>query len=157
MINVTDGRITSYNVCYTKLLRIQNYDRYTGYPEDPVIWKSRHQYHVVFNHAVDKKSVYMRSLDGINWKIEPGEPYDKTVFRYTDGTVNTWTKFERPKVQQDEHGRATHLSLAVIDVEKKEDFGNDNHSSKHIVLPLALERLVEMVNTEKITSQTKVV
>ena len=28
-----------------KIVSIQNYDRYTGYPEDPVIWKSRHQYH----------------------------------------------------------------------------------------------------------------
>ncbi|MGC6430998.1 MAG: glycoside hydrolase family protein [Jejuia sp.] len=138
-----------------EIISVRNYDRYSGYPEDPVIWKSRHQYHVVFNHAVDKKSVYMRSLDGINWKIEPGEPYDKTVFRYTDGTTNTWTKFERPKVQQDEYGRATHLSLAVIDVEKKEDLGNDNHSSKHVILPLVTERLIEVINTDNITENTK--
>ncbi len=138
-----------------KIVSSRNYDRYTGYPEDPVIWKSRHQYHVVFNHAVDKKSVYMRSLDGIHWKMEPGEPYDQSVFRYTDGTTNKWCKFERPKVVQDEFGRATHLSLAVIDVEKKEDLGNDNHSSKHVILPLVTERIVEITNTEKITAKTK--
>ncbi|GEM_PF-1828485 len=138
-----------------KMVSVHNYDRYSGYPEDPVIWKSRHQYHVVYNHAVDKKSVYMRSQDGINWKIEPGEPYDKTVFRYTDGTTNTWTKFERPKVQQDAYGRATHMSLAVIDVEKKDDLGNDNHSSKHVILPLVTERLIEIINTDSITENTK--
>ncbi|MEM6641438.1 MAG: glycoside hydrolase family protein [Bacteroidota bacterium] len=138
-----------------EMVSSRNYDRYSGYPEDPVIWKSRHQYHVIFNHAVDKKSVYMRSLDGIKWNIEPGIPYDKSIFRYTDGTTNEWVKFERPKVLQDEFGRATHLSLAVIDVEKKEDLGNDNHSSKHVILPLLMERLVEIVNTEKITPETK--
>ncbi|WP_111707275.1 glycoside hydrolase family protein [Lutibacter citreus] len=137
-----------------KIVSVRNYDRYSGYPEDPVIWKSRHQYHVIFNHAVDKKSVYMRSLDGINWKIESGKPYDVTVFRYTDGTKNKWAKFERPKVQQDSYGRATHLSLAVIDVEKHLDLGNDNHSSKHVIMPLAVERLIEIVNTKPIDNKT---
>ncbi|MEM0992029.1 MAG: glycoside hydrolase family protein [Bacteroidota bacterium] len=138
-----------------KIVSSRNYDRYSGYPEDPVIWKSCHQYHVVFNHAVDKKSVYMRSLDGIHWKIEAGKPYDKSIFKYTDGTSNEWCKFERPKVIQDEYGRATHLSLAVIDVEKKLDLGNDKHNSKQVILPLVTERLVEIVATEKITPQTK--
>ncbi|CAZ95057.1 glycoside hydrolase family protein [Zobellia galactanivorans] len=138
-----------------EIVSSRNYDRYSGYPEDPVIWKSRYQYHVIFNHAVDKKSVYMRSLDGINWNIEPGEPYDKSVFRYSDGTVNEWCKFERPKVVQDEFGRATNLSLAVIDVEKHLDLGNDQHNSKQVILPLLTERLIEIVNTDIITSNTQ--
>lgn len=139
------------------MVSVHNYDRYSGYPEDPVIWKSRHQYHVIFNHAVDKKSVYMRSLDGITWIIEPGEPYDKSIFRYTDGTKNEWCKFERPKVIQDELGRATHLSLAVMDVEKHLDLGNDNFSSKNTIMPLVVEKVVEISNTELITPETKVV
>lgn len=146
----TDGLTGPY-----KVVSSRNYDRYTGYPEDPIIWKSLHQYHVIFNHAVDKKSVYMRSLNGIHWKVETGQPYDKTVFRYSDGTTNEWCKFERPKVVQDALGRATHLSLAVIDVEKKAELPNDNHSSKHVILPLLTERIAEIVNPKKITAQTQ--
>lgn len=138
-----------------KVVSAHNYSRYTGYPEDPVIWKSCHQYHVIYNHAIEKKSVYIRSLDGIHWVSEPGFPYDNTVFTYTDGTKNIWNKFERPKVIQDEFGRATHLTLGVIDVGKYVDFGNDKHSSKHVVLPLEVERLVAILNTEPISTKTK--
>lgn len=138
-----------------KIVSAHNYNRYTGYPEDPVIWKSRHQYHVVYNHAVEKKSRHMRSIDGINWITEPGLAYDKDLFTYEDGQKNSWTKFERPKVIQDEYGRATHLTLGVIDVEKKLDLGNDKHSSKHIVLPLQTERLIEIISPGSIHSETK--
>ena len=137
-----------------KIVTAHNYSRYSGYPEDPVIWKSRHQYHVIYNHAVDRKSVYMRSLDGIHWITEPGLPYDNTIFRYADGTKNTWYKFERPKVLQDEYGRATHLSLAVIDVEKRDDLGNDSHSSKHVVIPLVKERLIDIMNADLVRPGT---
>jgi hypothetical protein len=138
-----------------KIVTAHNYSRYSGYPEDPVIWKSRHQYHVIYNHAVDRKSVYMRSLDGIHWITEPGQPYDSTIFRYADGTKNVWYKFERPKVLQDEYGRATHLSLAVIDVKKREDFGNDKHSSKHVVMPLVKEKLIEVINADSVAPDTR--
>lgn len=137
-----------------KIVSAHNYNRYTGYPEDPVIWKSRHQYHVVYNHAVEKKSRHMRSLDGINWITEPGLAYDNSIFKYEDGSKNTWTKFERPKVIQDKHGRATHLTLGVIDVEKKLDLGNDKHSSKHIVLPLQIERFIEILSPALINLET---
>ena len=138
-----------------KIVTAHNYSRYSGYPEDPVIWKSRHQYHVIYNHAVDRKSVYMRSLDGIHWITEPGLPYDNTIFRYVDGTKNEWYKFERPKVLQDEYGRATHLSLAVIDVRKRDDLGNDKHSSKHVVLPLVKERLIDIINADPVGPDTR--
>lgn len=139
-----------------KMVSVHNYLRYSGYPEDPVIWKSLHQYHAIYNHAVDKKSVYMRSLDGITWGIEPGAAYDKSIFEYPDGTKNEWCKFERPKVMQDELGRATHLSLAVMDVEKHLDLGNDNFSSKNTIMPLVVEKIVEIINAEPITSETEV-
>ena len=70
---------------------------------------------------------------------------------------NEWVKFERPKVIQDKYGRATHLSLGVIDVEKHLDLGNDKYSSKNTIMPLVLEKLVEIVNSESITPKTEVV
>lgn len=138
-----------------KMVSIENYSRSTGYPEDPVIWRSRHQYHVIYNHAQDRKSAYMRSLDGIHWKVEEGLPYDVSTTFYTDGTKNQWYKFERPKVLQDDLGRATHLALAVMDVAKGADKGNDNHSSKNIVLPLVVEKLVSIVGDQPITESTR--
>lgn len=140
-----------------KMVSADNYTRYSGYPEDPVMWKSRHQYFSIYNHAIDRKSRHMRSLDGIHWQHESGEPYDINVFRYTDGTKNFWHKFERPKVLQDEQGRATHLSLAVIDVDKKEDLGNDNHSSKNMIMPLVVEKVITVLNKKTIDEKTKTV
>ncbi len=138
-----------------KMVSVENYSRATGYPEDPVIWRSRHQYHAVYNHAQDRKSAYMRSLDGIHWKWEEGLPYDASTTVYVDGTKNVWDKFERPKVVQDALGRAAYLSLAVIDVPKHLDVGGDNHSSKNIVLPLVVEKLVSIVPGQVIDATTR--
>ncbi len=138
------------------IVSAHNYSRYSGYPEDPIIWKSRHQYHVVYNHAIEKKSVHMRSLNGIDWIIEPGLAYDKTIFKYTDGTTNEWVKIERPKVIQDEYGRATYMSFGVIDVAKRKDLGNDNHNSKHVILPLAVERIIEIENHKTLQKDTEI-
>lgn len=136
------------------LVAICTYTRNSGYAEDPVIWRSRHQYHCIYNHAQDRKSGYMRSLDGIHWKNEEGLPYDASSTYYTDGTRNEWHKFERAKVLQDELGRATHLSLALIDVAKGQDKGNDNHSSKNMIVPLVREKLISIVGNERITTDT---
>jgi hypothetical protein len=138
-----------------KMASIGNYSRATGYPEDPVIWRSRHQYHCVYNHAQDRRSAYMRSLDGVHWKNEYGLPYDASTTFYTDGTKNTWYKFERPKVVQDELGRATHLSLTVMDVAKGADKGNDIHSSKNMVMPLVTEKAISILGASPITPHTK--
>jgi len=138
-----------------KMMSIHNYSRATGYPEDPVIWRSRHQYHCVYNHAQDRRSAYMRSLDGVHWKNEYGLPYDASTTFYTDGTKNTWYKFERPKVVQDDLGRATHLSLAIMDVAKGADKGNDNHSSKNMVMSLVTEKAISIVGDSPITKGTK--
>lgn len=138
-----------------KMVSINNYTRSTGYPEDPVIWRSRHQYHAIYNHAQDRKSGYMRSIDGVHWKNEEGLPYDVSTTFYTDGTMNKWYKFERPKVVQDDFGRATYLSLAVMDVAKSEEKANDNHSSKNMVMPLVVEKLITILNEEPITTKTK--
>ncbi len=145
-----DGMLGPY-----KMMSINNYTRSTGYPEDPVIWRSMHQYHAIYNHAQDRKSGYMRSINGIHWKNEAGLPYDASTTFYTDGTKNSWYKFERPKVLQDSLGRASHLSLAIMDVAKSEDKGGDNHSSKNMIMPLVLEKLITILNEEPITHKTK--
>ncbi|TWU28019.1 hypothetical protein [Novipirellula artificiosorum] len=144
-----NGILGPYN-----LVSIDTYSRHSGYAEDPVVWRSRHQYHCIYNHAMDRKSGYMRSLNGVHWKNEEGLPYDVSSTFYTDGTKNEWHKFERPKVMQDEFGRATHLSLALIDTVKSEDKGNDIHSSKNMIQPLVVEKLISIVGDEPITADT---
>jgi hypothetical protein len=65
--------------------------------------------------------------------------------RYTDGTVNRWPKLERPGVYI-EDGHVAAVTLAVIDVEKEAEHGNDGHGSKIIVIPFdgaALDRDLE--------------
>jgi hypothetical protein len=48
--------------------------------------------------------------------------------------VNHWHKIERPGVLV-QNGHVTHFTLAVLDVEKNLEQGDDNHSSKIIVVP----------------------
>ncbi len=139
-----------------KMCSINNYKFNGGYAEDPAIWRSRHQYHCIYNNAMMKESIYMRSLDGLDWKVTPGRAYDRTSTRYVDGTRTIWGKFERPKVIQDSYGRAEYLALGVIDVEDKNlDVAGDEHSSKHLILPLQKERLISIVAPSKITASTK--
>jgi hypothetical protein len=93
-------------------------------------------YHIVVNSWSNRKAFHLTSVDGINdWKLE-GVAYDPTkdFVRYTDGTVNHWNKMERPSVYI-ENGHVTAMTLAVIDVPKDDDKGNDNHGSKVIVIP----------------------
>jgi hypothetical protein len=104
--------------------------------EDPVIWYSGGQYHIVANWFSERKALHLTSPDGIkNWK-NMGLAYDPTTnfVRYTDGTVNHWNKMERPGVLI-ENGHVTHFTLAVIDVDKSQELGNDTHGSKVIVIP----------------------
>ena len=65
-----------------------------------------------------------------------GLAYDPTkdFIRYTDGTVNHWHKLERPGVLL-ENGHVTAVTLAVLDIPKEQQKGNDNHGSKIIVIP----------------------
>ena len=112
--------------------------------EDPVIWFSGGLYHILVNNWSDRKAYHLTSEDGIhNWTFH-GVAYDPTrdFVRYTDGTVNRWPKLERPGVFI-ENGHVAALTLAVIDVEKEQEHGNDGHGSKIIVIPFdgaALDR-----------------
>jgi hypothetical protein len=95
----------------------------------------------------------MTSVDGIKDWTYRGVAYDATkdFVRYTDGTVNRWHKLERPGVVI-ENGHVTHVSLAVLDVEKERELGNDKHGSKVIVIPFdgaALDRDLQNTGAAK--------
>jgi MYXO-CTERM domain-containing protein len=109
---------------------------YDNANEDPVLWYSGGKYHIVFNFYNARKALHLTSTDGINNWTNMGLAFDPTtdMVRYTDGTVNHWTKMERPGVLI-ENGHVTHFTFAVIDVEKTQDVGNDSHGSKVIVVP----------------------
>jgi len=109
---------------------------------------------MIVNDWMGRIAYHMRSEDGIHWKTDPGKAYTVYVDSYEDGTKVGWFKYERPKVLQDQYGRATHIYFAVIDVMKREDKSSDNHSSKNIALPLVVERRLQMLNTERITAET---
>jgi hypothetical protein len=104
--------------------------------EDPVIWYSGGLYHVTVNCWSERKAYLLTSADGIaNW-TNRGLAYDPTAdfLRYTDGTVNHWNKIERPNVYL-ENGHVAYFTLAVIDIPKEQDHGNEPHGSKVIVVP----------------------
>ncbi|MCK4999134.1 MAG: glycoside hydrolase family protein [Anaerohalosphaera sp.] len=125
--------------------------------EDPVVWRTNVQYHLIVNDWYGRIAFYLRSKDGINWKVDPGEAYLPGIAKYEDGTVVDWFKYERIKVLQDKYGRATQSHFAVIDLPKSQDKGSDNHSSKHICIPLTVGRLITILDKEKITASTKTI
>jgi len=112
--------------------------------EDPVVWFSGGLYHIVVNNWSERKAYHLTSKDGIHDWVFRGLAYDPTrdFVRYSDGTVNRWTKLERPGMYL-ENGHVAAVTLAVIDVQKEEENGNDGHGSKIIVIPFdgaALDR-----------------
>jgi len=131
------------------------YPRVEGRFEDPVLWRTNIQYHMVVNDWYGRIAYYLRSKDGLEWTVDPGEAYLPGIARYEDGTEEKWFKYERMKVLQDDLGRATQAHFAVIDVLKKEDEGDDNHSSKHICIPLTVGRRIEILNRERIDCRTE--
>jgi hypothetical protein len=106
-----------------------------GY-EDPVVWCSGGQYHLIANMYNARKAMHFTSVDGIHNWTNQGLAYDPTsdFVRYTDGTVNHWYKIERPGVFM-QGGHVTAFTFAVIDVDKTLDLANDTHGTKIIVVP----------------------
>lgn len=101
-----------------------------------MVWYSGGLYHIVVNSWSTRKAYHLISADGINdWKLQ-GLAYDPTTdfLRYTDGTVNHWNKMERPGVYI-ENGHVAAVTLAVIDIPKEQENGNDGHGSKVVVIP----------------------
>jgi hypothetical protein len=145
--------VSSYNQVTDKRV----YPPVDGRFEDPVIWKTNIQYHLVVNDWLGRIAWYLRSKDGINWKVDPGEAYLPGIAKYKEGTVVDWFKYERFKVLQDKYGRATQAHFAVIDTLKRQDLPNDNHSSKHIIIPLTVGRLITILNKKAITAETETI
>jgi hypothetical protein len=112
---------------------------------------------MIVNDWRGRIAYHLRSKDGINWKVDPGEAYMPGISKYEDGTIVDWFKYERIKILQDKHGRAMQADFAVIDVLKAKDKGSDNHSSKHICIPLTIGRLLTILDKEKITADTKTI
>ena len=130
--------------------------RYSGWNyEDPVMWKDEVQYHMIINAFIAKRAIYLRSGDGVNWVFEPGLAYTNEFTKYENGVQEIWDKLERPHIITDTYGRAEYLSLAVIDVDKNVDYGNDNHSAKNVIIPLIIHRRIDMLNKEEVTNKTK--
>lgn len=118
--------------------------------EDPVIWYADGMYHCIANKWDARRAYYLTSTDGISdWVLHSGTAYtpDTEFLYYEDGTANNWTKLERPGIYV-EDGEIKAMTFAVIDVQKEEDFGNDQHGSKVIVVPFSSERLARMEEQE---------
>jgi hypothetical protein len=118
-----------------------------GHLEDPVLWFSGNLYHITVNNWSDRKAYHLTSKNGMDGWTYRGLAYDPSVdfVRYSNGTVNRWPKLERPGVYL-ENGHVVAITLAVIDVEKEAEQGNDGHGSKIIILPFdgkAMDRDLE--------------
>jgi hypothetical protein len=106
--------------------------------EDPVIWYSGGQYHVLYDYPDDRVGYHLTSTDGIHNWTDQGVAFDprmaKQLFSTTDGTVNNWFKMERPGVVM-ENGHITHFTFAVSDVDKNNQVtAGSNHGSKVLVM-----------------------
>ena len=121
---------------YMQLTDKRVYPDVEGRFEDPVVWRDELQYHLIVNDWLGRIAFYQRSKDGVHWVTEQGEAYVPGVSFHKDGAVEHWFKYERPKVFQDEKGRAVQMNFAVIDTIKWNDLPNDKHSSKNISIPL---------------------
>ncbi|MBN2652531.1 MAG: glycoside hydrolase family protein [Spirochaetales bacterium] len=120
------------------------YPAVAGEYEDPVIWRTENQYHLIVNDWYGRIAYHLRSKNGIDWTLDPGEAYLPGIDRYSDGTLVDWYKFERMKIFQDSRLRVTQANFAVIDTIKNDDKPNDNHSSKNIVIPIEKEKILSM-------------
>jgi hypothetical protein len=142
---------------YNQLTDKRVYPPVEGAFEDPVVWRDHIQYHLIVNDWLGRIAYYLRSKDGVNWVVDPGEAYTHGFSIHEDGLVEDWFKYERIKVFQDEYGRAIQANFAVIDVLKNDDKGSDNHSSKNISIPLNPGLLLTVLDSRPITAATKTI
>lgn len=132
----TNGILGPYKIMGDRIFSKQFPDVNLPYMEDPSVWYSGGMYHIVVNNWFLKTTYHFTSKDGINdWKYR-GIAFKKGAkfFKYTDGTVNEWMYVERPTPYV-ENGHVTHFIFSVLDVNKGQDRGNDNHGSKIVVVP----------------------
>ena len=153
-----DGLTDPWHQLTDKSVYLNSEIKNRGYLEDPVIWRDHLQYHMIVNDWNARYAYYYRSLDGLHWTKEAGKAYtgQDPFARHANGDVEKWHKYERPRVYQDEQGRAIRMNFAVIDCVKQSDLGSDTHSSKNINMPLTKQLLLE-VQTISSTSATVLV
>ena len=153
-----DGLTDPWHQLTDKSVYLNSEVKNRGYLEDPVIWRDHLQYHMIVNDWNARYAYYYRSLDGLHWVKEAGKAYcaEDNFAKHSNGDVEQWHKYERPRVYQDEMGRAIRMNFAVIDCVKQSDLGGDNHSSKNINMPLTKQLLLE-VQTISSTSATVLV
>lgn len=142
---------------YNQLTDKRVYPDVDGRFEDPVIWRDHIQYHLIVNDWLGRIAFYLRSKDGVNWVVDPGEAYMPGIAVHADGQAEDWFKYERLKVYQDKYGRAIQANFAVIDTLKNEDKPFDHHSSKNISIPLNPGLLLTILDEKPITSGTKTI
>lgn len=140
---------------YNILTEHRVYPEMEGRFEDPVIWRTNVQYHLIMNDWKGRIAYHMRSKDGLHWKLDNGVAYEPGIGITEDGIANRWAKYEVIRLDQDEYGRAIRANFAAIDCLKKEDLGGDIHSSKVVYFPLKKGRLLSVLNEEKINMRTK--
>lgn len=142
---------------YNQLTDKRVYPDVDGRFEDPVIWKDHIQYHLIVNDWLGRIAFYLRSKDGVQWVVDPGEAYTPGIAVHEDGRKEDWFKYERIKMYQDNYGRAIQANFAVIDTLKYEDKPFDTHSSKNIGIPLNPGLLLKVLNDKPITAGTKTI
>jgi hypothetical protein len=108
------------------------------YAEDPIIWYSGGQYHVVYNYPDDRIAYHLTSVDGIHDWTDQGLAFDprdgQKLFSNEDGSVTRWYNVERPNVIM-ENGHVAYFTFAVSDVFKMGISGSSNNNTKVIVVP----------------------
>ena len=151
-----DGLTDPWHQISTSSVYLNNTVTNRGTLEDPVIWRDHLQYHMIVNDWQARYAYYYRSKDGLHWVMESGKAYtgQDPFAKHSNGTVEQWHKYERPRVYQDELGRAIRMNFAVIDCVKQSDLGSDTHSSKNINMPVTRQLLLEVQGNTPINSST---
>jgi hypothetical protein len=107
------------------------------YAEDPIIWYSGGQYHVIYNYPDDRVAYHLTSPDGIHGWTDQGLAFDpresQKLFTNSDGSVGHWYNVERPNVIM-EDGHVAYFTFAVSDVFKMGISGNSNAGTKVVVV-----------------------
>jgi len=107
------------------------------YAEDPIIWYSGGQYHVIYNYPDDRVAYHLTSPDGIHGWIDQGLAFDprdsQKLFTNSDGSVGHWYNVERPNVIM-EDGHVAYFTFAVSDVFKMGISGNSNAGTKVVLV-----------------------
>jgi hypothetical protein len=108
------------------------------YAEDPIIWYSGGQFHVIYDYPDDRVAYHLTSPDGISGWTDQGLAYDPRdsakLFTNSDGSVGHWYNVERPNVvMEDSH--VSYSTFAVSDVYKMGISGTSNNDTKVVVVP----------------------